>query len=99
MPHGAYRCVGAVKSVGARIVDGVTGSESSPPPPPPPTKAASPSRSVGESTRSSSSGSSKPLSFEDLLKNSIEQKESVLSRPLTDAEKADLAAKLKMLMS
>jgi hypothetical protein len=88
-----------VKSVGERVIDGVTGGESRPPPPPPPSKAAPAARSVGESTRSSSAGTSAPLSFEDLLKNSIEQKESVLSRSLTDAEKADLAAKLKKLMS
>jgi len=97
---GGKKCVGEVKSLSKKLIDGVTSSEDRPPPSPPPERPrAAPAKSVGESTRSSSSDQAKPLTFDELLQNSIQQKASVLGRDLSDAEKTDLAMKLKKLMS
>lgn len=41
---------------------------------------------------------SKPLSMDELIANSIKQKAELLGRDLTDAEKADMTAKVKKLM-
>ena len=88
---GGKECVEPVKSIPDRVFSG----DSPPPPPPPPPPAAAPKKSVGEST--SSSSSSAALSLDDLIKNSITQKETLLGRPLSDAEKDALTAKVKAL--
>jgi len=44
------------------------------------------------------SSSSKPLTLDELIANSIAQKADLLGRDLTDAEKADMTAKVKKLM-
>lgn len=92
---GGKVCKGKVKPVLERVVDGVVGEDRPPPAERPAPKAAvtAPRKSVGETT-----SSSKPLTFEDLLANSIVNKESYLGRELSDVEKADLAVKLKALM-
>ena len=89
---GGFKCVD--KKTAAGIPDRVFGGDSPPPPPPPP---AAPKKSVGESTRSLSS-SSAPLTLEQLIENSIKQKETLLGRELTADEKAQLGAKVKALM-
>jgi len=94
---GGKVCKGQVKPVLNRVVDGIIGDDSPPSVVAAPKKSA-PSKNAGESTRSSSS-SSKSLTFEELLANSIEQKEKLLGAPLTAAEKADLELKLRALMS
>ena len=89
---GGFTCKEKVKSVANRVLgDG----DASPPPPPPPKKAAAP---VGMSTRSSSSESTGALTVEQLIENSITQKETLLGRKLSDEEKAAMAAKVKALM-
>ena len=90
---GGTKCVDKVKSVPGRIF---SGDESSPPPPPPPpVAAAAPKKSIGESTSSSSGGA---LSLDELVANSIAQKETFLGRPLTDQEKRVMTEKVKALM-
>jgi len=92
---GGKVCKGKVKPVLERVVDGVVGEDRPPPAEKPAKQAAAPRKSAGEST---SSSASKPLTFDELLANSILQKQSLLGRELSEAEKADLAVKLKALM-
>ena len=49
---------------------------------------------VGRSTQSSAA----PLTIDELIANSIAQKEGVIGRKLNEAEVADLTAKVKQLM-
>jgi hypothetical protein len=80
-----------VKAVSTRVVekvlDGYDRLPAAPAPAPAPRAAAS--------TQSSSSA---PKSFEELLANSILQKEDLLGRPLDAAERADMESKLKALL-
>ena len=92
---GGFTCKDKVKSVQERAVNAVIG-DGAPPPPPPPPKAAS--KPVGESTRSSSSSSGPALTIDQLIENSIKQKEEFLGRPLSDQEKDLMAYKVKSLM-
>jgi hypothetical protein len=80
-----------VKAIPARILQG----DGSPPPPPPPPRQAKAAAPVA-ATRSSSS--TPALTFDELLANSITQKEGFLGRPMTDDEKSNLSEKLKSLM-
>ena len=89
---GGFTCKDKVKSIPNRIF---SADGSSPPPPPP--AAPPPPKSTGESTRSSAS-SAPALTVDELIANSIKQKETLLGRPLDDAEKAAMAAKVKALM-
>ena len=92
---GGFKCADTVKTVPQRVFSGIVDDAPPPPPPPPPP----PKAAVGESTRSSTPSSSAPaLTVDQLIANSISQKETLLGRGLTDAEKADMAAKVKKLM-
>lgn len=91
---GGKKCVGEVKAPAARVLGLVDEAPSTPSFSAPTAPTRSKKASIGEST-----SSSKPLSFEELVANSIAQKESVIGRPLTEAERADLTAKVKSLMS
>jgi len=82
-----------VKSVSARVVDSVADALDRPAPPAP--AAPAPAPRAQASTQSSSSA---PKTFEDLLANSIAQKEQLLGRPLEGAERAQLESKLKALL-
>merc|ERR1712060_726489 len=98
---GGKVCKGAVKSAKDQVADAVinavvnddqpakASAPSAPAAPAPPTKpkaaAVAPPPPVVE----------KPLTFEELVANSIANKESFLGRPLSDAEKADMEAKVK----
>ena len=79
-----------MKPVVSRILEG----DGAPPPPPPPPKQVK--AAPVAATRASSS--TPALTFDELLANSIQQKESLIGRPLTDVEKSDMSAKLKSLM-
>lgn len=81
-----------VKSVSARVVDSVADALDRPAPSAP--AAPAPAQRAVASTQSSSA----PKSFEDLLANSIQQKEQLLGRPLEGAERAQLESKLKALL-
>lgn len=88
-----------VKPVLTRVLDGVAESASSSSAAPAQKSVAAapaPKKSVGESTRSSSSGG--PLTTEDLIKKSIENKEEFLGRELSKDEKDEIAAKVKKLL-
>ena len=83
-----------VKSIPARVMDGFSGDDepvaaASPPP------AAAPAAAAPAAPAPSSA----PLTFDQMVANSVAQKEAVFGRALTDAEKADLANKLKALLS
>ena len=88
---GGKVCKSKVKAIPARILQG----DGSPPPPPPPPRQAKAAAPVA-ATRSSSS--TPALTFDELLANSITQKEGFLGRPMTDDEKSNLSEKLKSLM-
>lgn len=93
---GGKKCVPKVKPVAQRVVDTVVGGDAPASPPPAAKKAAPPPRkSVGERTSSSASA---PLTFDELLANSIKQKEEFNGRELTPEEKEMMKAKLKALM-
>ena len=105
---GGKECKGKVKGVPQRAAEAVTevlsGDDA---PPPAPVEAAraravaapTPKPSAGQSTRSSSeAASSKPLTLDQLISNSIAQKEDLLGRKLTEQEAAEMAAKVKKLM-
>ena len=90
---GGKKCVEKVKTIPDRVLGGDDDA-----PPPPPVASAAPKKAVGETTRSSTSSSSAALTVDELISNSIAQKEQLLGRPLRDDEKADLAAKVKRLL-
>jgi len=87
-----------VKPLLSQAIDGIVGDS---PATAAPRTTATPSpvesrkKSIGEST---SSSSSKPLTFDELLANSIANKELIQGRSLTDSEKAELSEKLKKLL-
>mgnify|MGYP007078145242 CR=1 FL=1 len=90
---GGKKCEAKVKPVISRVLS----SDGSPsPPPPPPSAKAGPAKSSGQSTKSSAQ-SAPALTFEDLLANSIKQKEAVVGT-LSDGEKKELETKLRALM-
>jgi len=87
---GGKKCIGEIKSVLQQIV----GDETPAAPKPaaePVIKAAAPPAPPPPP--------SKPLTIDELVANSIAQKESLLGRPLSDTEKADMTTKVKKLMS
>ena len=77
-----------VKSIPKQIFS----DDDAPAPPPRKMTAAAPPPAA------STASSSKPLSIDDMISNSITQKESILGRELTAAEKADMANKVRALM-
>jgi len=90
MDSAAKKCIGEIKSVLQQIV----GDETPAAPKPaaePVIKAAAPPAPPPPP--------SKPLTIDELVANSIAQKESLLGRPLSDTEKADMTTKVKKLMS
>ena len=75
------------------IADRVYGDDGpSPPPPPKATASAKPAK------KSSSASSAPALSLDELIANSIKQKEEFYGRELTSDEKAAMAAKVKALL-
>lgn len=88
-----------IKPLINKVIDGVTSSDDFPPPPPRAAPAAAPERkkSVGESTRSSGEAE-KPLTLEDLIEKSIQNKEVAYGRALTSEEKMEVAAKVTKLL-
>jgi len=92
---GGKKCVGEVKSVAARVLGG---NEADSRPAPPPRSAKAEPKSRGKPTQSSQP-SAPALSFEELLANSIKQKEDLIGRQLSDPERKDLESKLRALMS
>ena len=85
---GGKKCTGAVKGVAARALDNVGLAPAASPPPPPKAAASAPPAPAPQ----------KASSFEDMVTNSIAQKEAVLGRTLSEAEKAQLVSKLKALL-
>lgn len=83
-----------VKPVLSRVIDNALGDDAPPPapraaaPPPPPAP-------VGTSSKSSAPA----LTLDELVAKSIQQKEELLGTTLSDAEKAQLAAKVKALFA
>lgn len=89
---GGKVCKGKVKT----IVERVLTDDNAPPPPPRAAAAAAPAKkSVGERTSSSSSGQ---LTLEQLIENSITEKERFLGRSLDADERFMMAAKVKALL-
>lgn len=95
---GGKTCKGQVKSVAATVSENLFEGDSSPKPPPTPPPLPK-AKAAKEVATSRSSSSSPALTFEDLLANSIKQKEALLGTELSAAEKADLSDKLRALMS
>ena len=86
-----------VKGLNKQVLDSVLGEEGANAPAPAPAPKAAPKPAPAAKAASTSS-SSKPLTFDELLENSIAQKEAALGFTLSDAEKARMAEKLKQLM-
>jgi len=84
-----------VKPLAKQVLENVVGDEDSAPPPP--RKAAAPAPPPPPKA-SSTASSSKPLTMDEMVANSISNKEAFLGRQLTEAEKVELADKLKKLM-
>ena len=78
----------AAKTPAARALDNVGLAPAASPPPPPKAAASAPPAPAPQ----------KASSFEDMVTNSIAQKEAVLGRTLSEAEKAQLVSKLKALL-
>jgi len=93
---GGKKCVGAVKPVTERVAENILGGA------PSPSLAPSAPRPVVKSAPAPSTRSSQPmpaaLTYEDLLKNSIANKEATYGRELTEEERLAVAVKLKSLL-
>lgn len=83
-----------VKSVAARALDVVVSDDGAPSAPAP--KAAP--KAAPAAAASSSKSSAPKLTLDEMVENSIAQKEALLGRPLDTAERADITAKLKSLL-
>ena len=83
-----------MKAVTTRVAETVLGDGAAAPPPSAP-KAAAPAKAPKAPSVQSSAPA---LSFDELLANSIVQKEEFIGRKLSDLEKEDLKLKLSKLM-
>jgi len=92
---GGKVCKSKVKSVANRVGDAVVGGGDGDAPPPPPSK---PKAAAPKAAPKAPEYSAPALTFDDLLANSIKQKEGLIGRELTEIEKDEMSAKLKALM-
>ena len=103
---GGKRCVGEVKSVGELAstaakekIEDVFGASTDPMAGARASQAVATKAASKPAKTTKSSAPTKALSMEELIANSIEQKASVLGRPLNDQEKEEMAAKVKKLFA
>lgn len=101
---GGKKCVGEVKGVRERIGEAVESAISDAAPgdaataSAPSVPKAKAKVNAPPAAPAAPEPAARPLSMDELIANSIRQKSDLLGRELTDAEKADMAAKVKKLM-